>query len=174
MFIFVSLAVIGFVFLAVSALFGDHAADHEVAIEAAHEVSFGEHPSPFSLRVISLFLTAFGAGGAMARINGASYVVASAIGTGAGVVVGYAGYKLISFFMRQQSTSVIESEELAGAIGQVSIAIPPNGVGQVSVLAGEKRLYTLARAATPGVGIEEGAQVKIVRAAGNTVYVEKI
>ncbi len=54
MMIFVAIAVAGFIFLAVSALFGDH--DHEVHVEA-HDVGLGDHPSPFSLRVISLFIS---------------------------------------------------------------------------------------------------------------------
>jgi len=171
MMIFVAIAVTGFIFLAVSALFGDH--DHEVHVEA-HDVGLGEHPSPFSLRVISLFLTAFGAAGAMARAYGTGYTVASAIGTGAGLVVGFAGYKLIMFFMGQQASSLVESEDMVGAIGQVSVTIPPGGVGQVSVAVREKRIYPMARAASADISIEQGAQVKVVRSAGNTVYVEKL
>lgn len=173
MFIFVGIALTGFVLLAVAALFGDHHGDH--AIEAAHEVAIGEHPSPFSLRVISLFLTAFGATGAIARLAGAGNLAASAAGTAGGAVVGFAGYKLIAFFMRQQATSLTEAEDLVGAIGHVSVAIPPGGVGQVHVTVHEKRLYPMARAAAAaGGGIEEGARVKIVSSTGNTVYVEKV
>lgn len=174
MFTFVAIAVVGCFFLVVSALFGEFGADHDVAIEAAHEISFGEHPSPFSLRVISLFLTAFGAAGAIARLYGTGYAVASAIGMGAGLVVGFAGYKLISFFMGQQASSIMEAEDLVGAIAQVSVAIPSGGVGQVSVAVGEKRIYPMARAAAADAPIEEGAQVKIVRSLGNVVYVEKL
>lgn len=172
MLIFASIAAVGFLFLLISALFGG--GDHDVHLEAAHEVSFGDHPSPFSLRVISLFLTAFGAAGTMAHLGGASYIVCSAVGTGAGLVVGFAGYKLISFFMGQQSSSAVESEDLVGKLAQVSVAIPAGGVGQVNVSLNEKRLYPMARAAAAGGIFEEGTQVKIVRSAGNTVYVEKV
>lgn len=168
---FLLIALVGLFFLLVSALFG-HDTDH--SIETAHEVAFADHPSPFSLRVISLFLTAFGATGAMARMYGLGHAASSAIGIGAGLVVGFAGYKLIALFMGQQSSSLIESDEMVGAVGQVSIAIPQGGVGQVSVSVNEKRLYPMARAAAAGVSIEEGAQVKVVRSTGNTVYVEKL
>ena len=81
MFTFVSIALVGLFLLVVSALFGDHHVDHDVTIETAHEVSFGEHPSPFSLRVISLFATAFGAAGSIAFSAGAGYALSTAAGT---------------------------------------------------------------------------------------------
>lgn len=168
---FIVIALVGLLFLVVSALFGDHDADH--SLETAHEVSFAEHPSPFSLRVISLFLTAFGSVGAMARLYGAGYTVSVASGLGAGLIVGFAGYKLISLFMSQQSTSTVEADDLVGVIGQVSVSIPDGGVGQVSVVVNEKRLYPMARAAAAGA-IGEGTQVRIVRSTGNTVVVEKL
>lgn len=174
MFIFVAIALTGFVLLLIAALFGEAHGDHEVAVEAAHEISMGDHPSPFSLRVVSLFLTAFGAAGALARIGGAGYVLASVVGTAAGAVVGYVGYKLIAFFMRQQASSTVESDDLVGVVGQVSVAIPPDGIGQVNVVVREKRMYPSARATAAGAGIEEGARVKIVSSSGNTVYVEKV
>lgn len=168
---FIVIALVGLLFLVVSALFGDHDADH--SLETAHEVSFAEHPSPFSLRVISLFLAAFGSVGAMARLYGAGYTVSVAAGIGAGLVVGYAGYKLISLFMGQQSSSLIEADELLGAVGQVSVGIPEGGVGQVNVVVKEKRLYPMARAVSAGA-IGEGEQVRIVRSMGNTVFVERL
>jgi membrane protein implicated in regulation of membrane protease activity len=168
---FILIALIGLFFLIVSALFGDHDADH--SIETAHEVAFAEHPSPFSLRVISLFLTAFGAVGAMARLYGLGYTGSTVAGILAGAVVGFAAYKLISLFMGQQSSSGIEAEELVGIVGQVSVAIPDGGLGQVSVVVKEKRVYPMARAASAGV-IVEGTEVRIVRSTGNTVYVERL
>jgi membrane-bound ClpP family serine protease len=168
---FIVIALVGLFFLVVSALFGDHDADH--SLETAHEVSFAEHPSPFSLRVISIFLTAFGSVGAMARIYGAGYTVSVASGIGAGLVVGFAAYKLISLFMGQQSSSLIEADELLGAVGQVSVGIPEGGVGQINVVVKEKRLYPMARAVSAGA-IGEGEQVRIVRSQGNTVFVERV
>lgn len=168
---FIVIALVGLFFLVVSALFGDHDADH--SLETAHEVSFAEHPSPFSLRVISLFLTAFGSVGAMARLYGAGYTVSVGSGIGAGLVVGFAAYKLISVFMGQQSSSIIEPDALVGAVGQVSVGIPDGGVGQVNVVVKEKRLYPMARAASAGA-IGEGEQVRIVRSMGNTVVVERL
>jgi len=168
---FIVIALVGLLFLVVSALFGDHDADH--SLETAHEVSFAEHPSPFSLRVISLFLAAFGSVGAMARLYGAGYTVSVAAGIGAGLVVGYAGYRLISLFMGQQSSSLIEADELLGAVGQVSVGIPEGGVGQINVVVKEKRLYPMARAVSAGA-IGEGEQVRIVRSMGNTVFVERL
>ena len=173
MLIFVAIALTGFFFLLTSALFGDGDHDADAADADSDASGGGDHPSPFSLRVISLFMTAFGAAGAMTRLAGGGYVAATAVGTAAGAVVGFAGYKLIYFFMRQQSSSLLSAEELTGATAEVSVAIPADGVGQVNVVLNEKRLHPMARASAAGVSIEEGARVKIVRSAGNTVYVER-
>lgn len=171
--VFIIIAMVGFVFLLISALFG-HDTDHDFHLEAAHEVSFGEHPSPFSTRVISLFMVAFGAAGAIAHIYGMGITGASLVGLGAGLIVAFSGYKLIELFMQQQSTSVVTEEQLVGTVGQVSVAIPADGVGQISVEVNEKRMYPMARAAAAGTTFPEGVQVKIVRSSGSTVYVDKV
>ena len=173
MLIFVAIASVGFLLLLISALFGEHDTDHDAGLETAHEIGFADHPSPFSLRIISLFFTAFGACGALARIAGASVLMASVAGTAGGLVVGFAGYHLIAFFMRQQASSLIPDEDLVGVVGQVSVAIPPDGLGQISVAVNEKRLHPSARASAAGLSFQEGERVKIVSSSGNTVYVEK-
>jgi membrane-bound ClpP family serine protease len=75
--------------------------------------------------------------------------------------------------MGQQSSSLIEADELLGAVGQVSVGIPEGGVGQINVVVKEKRLYPMARAVSAGA-IGEGEQVRIVRSMGNTVFVERL
>ena len=171
--VFLSIAALGFLLLLISAVGGDHGGDHDVSVDA-HDVAFGDHPSPFSLRIISLFLTTFGAIGALSRLAGWGYLVSSAMGTGAGFGVGFAGYKIISFFMRQQASSAVESEDLVGVVGQVSVAIPANGVGQVSVTVRDKRMYPSARASDAGGAFAEGERVRVVSSSGNAVYVEKL
>lgn len=173
MLVFAAIGMVGFFFLIITALFGgDHEADH--GLEGGHDLGHDAGgPSPFSLRIISLFLTGFGATGAMARSYGLGYPLSSAAGVATGVVVGFAGFKLIEFFMQQQASSTLAEEDLVGALGQVSVAIPAGGMGQVGLTAKGRRLYPSARAAG-NAAIEEGAQVKVVRSAGNEVVVERV
>ena len=168
MLVFATIGMVGFFFLIVTALFGgDHDADH--GFEGGHDAG----PSPFSLRIISLFLTGFGATGAIARSYGMGYPLSSAAGVATGFVVGFAGLKLVGFFMQQQASSTVTDEDLVGTVGQVSVAIPAGGLGQVGLTVKGQRIYPSARAAGDAA-IEDGAQVKVVRSAGNQVVVERI
>lgn len=173
MLVFVAIAFVGLVLLLVSALFGDHGdlggVDHDHGTGVHGEA--GE-PSPLSLRVICLFLTAFGAVGAIARQYEASYMTSSLSGAAAGLVVGLAGWQLILLFWRQQASSTFSTEELTGLLGQVTTEIPVSGVGQVSIVAKSQRTYQRARAKDGG-RIQEGAQVKVLECSGDTVVVER-
>lgn len=173
MLIFVLIGMVGFFFLIVSALFGGgHDVDH--GFEAGgHDLGHEAGPSPFSLRVISLFLTAFGATGAIARSYDLGYPLSSGLGVGAGLGIGFAGFKLIEFFMHQQASSTIGEQDLEGAVGAVSVAIPAGGIGQVGITVRGQRMYSPARA-SGDIAIEEGAQVKVVHCAGNQVFVERV
>ncbi len=169
--IFVIIGMVGFFFLIVSALFGGHDVDHGFE-PGGHELGH-EGASPFSLRVISLFLTAFGATGAIARSYNLGYPLSTGLGMGAGLVVGFVGFRLIDFFMRQQASSIVGEEDLVGALGEVAVAIPAGGLGQVGVTVRGKRMYSPARA-TGDIAIEEGTSVKVVRCSGNQVFVERV
>lgn len=171
MLVFAAIGMVGFFFLIITALFGgDHDADH--GFEGGHDLGH-EGPSPFSLRIISLFLTGFGATGAIARSYGLGFPASSGLGVSTGLVLAFAGFKLIEFFMHQQASSTVAEEDLVGAIGQVSVAVPAGGMGQVGLTVKGKRLYPSARA-EGGVVIEEGAQIKVVRSAGNEVVVQRV
>ncbi len=170
MLVFVIIGLVGFFFLIVSALFGG---DHDGGLDHDHDIGHDVGPNPFSLRIISLFLTGFGATGAIGQSYGLGYPVSAAIGVVSGAIMGYAGYSLIHMFMRQQASSTVSDEDMVGILGQVSVAIPAGGLGQVEVLVRGKRHYPSARALREEA-IAEGAQVKVVRCAGNQVVVEKI
>ncbi len=177
MIVFLIVAFVGVFFLIFSALLGgDHdvSADHEFHFEHGYEAGSdhegGSGPSPFSLRIISLFLTAFGAIGAIVRYNGVSYVLSSVSGLVGGVVIGGMGLQMMRFFWRQQATSTICSDDLIYASAEVKTAIPPSGVGQVSVVVKSQLRYMSARS-QDGNPIEEGAIVKIVACPGGGAVV---
>ena len=170
MLIFAVVGMVGFFFLLVSALFGgdDHAG------EVGHDHDMGhEGPSPFSLRVISMFLTGFGAVGAVSMAYNLGYPISAGLGVVMGVVLGFAAFKLIQFFMRQQASSTVDDADLLGVIGEVSIAIPAGGQGQVGLTVKGQRKYPTARAAGDKA-IDQGAAVKVIHSAGNQVTVERI
>ena len=181
MLVFFVLALVGLAFLLLSAVFGgdhDFSAEHEFSFEHGYEVGSdhesGGGPGPFSLRVISLFVTAFGAVGAIGRYYDASYVLSSFLGFVGGTLVGAAGLQIMRFFWRQQATSTVCSDDLISSTAEVKTAIPPSGVGQISVVVKNQLRYMPARS-KEGIGIEEGAIVKIVACpGGSSVIVERV
>ncbi len=180
MLVFLILAIGGAVFLLISAMLGgDHdlSTDHEFHFEHGYEAASGHDgeggPSPLSIRVISLFVTAFGAIGAISRYNGASYVLSSILGLVGGVLVGGVGFQIMRFFWKQQATSTVGSEDLINCSAEVKTAIPDSGVGQISLVVKNQLRYMPARS-RDGKGIEEGATVKIVVCpGGDTVIVDR-
>ncbi len=181
MLIFLVLALVGVAFLLFSAVLGgDHdlSADHEFSFEHGYEAGSdhegGGGPGPFSLRVISLFVTAFGAVGAISRYYGASYILSSFLGFIGGILIGAAGLQIMRFFWRQQATSTVCSDDLISSNAEVKTAIPPSGVGQISVVVKNQLRYMPART-KEGIGIEEGATVRIVACpGGGSVVVERV
>src|SRR6185369_5954478 len=101
MLVFALIGMAGFFFLIVSAVFGG---DHDHGMEHDHDAGHDAGPSWFSTRVISLFLTGFGATGAIARSYELGYPASSGLGVATGAVVAFAGLRLIGFFMHQQAS----------------------------------------------------------------------
>jgi len=180
MIVFVSLAFLGFAFLLISAIFGgDHdTGDHDIGADAdgdfddGHDVVVHEGPSPFSVRVIAVFITTLGAAGAIARHCGVSYPWSTVIGTVSGIAAGWVALMLLRFSYAQQATSSVNGSEMVGMVGEVKTAIPSAGVGQVSVVVKSQRFYQIARS-KGGLQIEEGASVRIVEYLGECVIVER-
>jgi membrane-bound ClpP family serine protease len=120
-----------------------------------------------------LFVTTFGAAGAVARNYGLSYPLCSLIGMACGLVTGTAGWQLLRVLWKQQASSTVTRDDIVGAAGEVKTAIPEGGVGQVSIVARGQRLYPMARSAD-GKAVEEGALVKVLESAGDCVVVERL
>jgi len=180
--VFLIITGVGFLFLLISALAGgDHeVGGHEFHLEHDHDVGHdheasegGGSPSPFSMRIIAIFLTAFGAAGAIARYYSLSYTMSSLVGLGGGFVVAFITFELITFFYHQQASSTVSSSDLLNSLAEVKIEIPAAGLGQVSVLVKNQRLYFPARS-KDAIKIGIGSSVKIVECPGDSVVVQKL
>lgn len=164
--VFLGIAALGFVFLIVALLFG------EVFEFFDHGIDMDHGPGLLSTRVIAVFITAFGAFGAIAMVNGASTGIASAIGAGSGIV--FAGLMVTfgRFLYRQQASSDVSATDLVGRPARVTVAIPPNGVGQVRCRIGEELVDKIAQS-RGGMAIPENTAVEIAEVLGETVIVKK-
>ena len=147
---------------------GDHELSHEMAV--GHDVDHGAGPNPFSTRIISAFLTAFGVGGIVGRYYGFSHPLSSAIGVVSGVVMASIVYQFAKILYSQQASSELRMAGLVGTMAEVSVAIPPNGVGQIVLQSGGERTEHIARSAG-GAAIARGSQVRITSIGGDSLTV---
>src|SRR5262245_25736184 len=155
--------------LLVGELFGgDHELSHEMA--AGHDIDHGGGPSLFSSRIIAALLTAFGAGGVVGRYSGRVHPLASGIGVISGVAMASVVYQFAKILYSQQASSELRMAGLVGTQAEVSVAIPPNGVGQIVVQNRGERTEHIARSAG-ATTIARGSQVTITSVGGDSVLV---
>jgi membrane protein implicated in regulation of membrane protease activity len=173
MLIYAAIGMFGLLFLLVMLFLGDIGGDHEIS---AHDLSVGHDdlghggPSMFSARIMASFLTAFGVGGVVARYYSLSYPASSIVGIVSGVVMSRAVYQFAKILYAQQASSLLPMAKLVGQSAEVSVAIPPDGVGQVTVTFGGERSDHIARSAD-GQAVPRGAEVTITGLRGDSVVV---
>lgn len=166
--VFIILAVVGLMLLLISAFFGVFGDD----IEAAPEVE-GGGPHFLSLRSIAVFLTAFGTVGAIARYYNLSVMLSSLWGVLAGAAMSGIYILAMNLVRSQEASSLIESKDLIGLTGRVTVAIPADGLGEVSCTVKAQVTRRLARSKNRQA-IPEGAIVRITEVQGDVVLVETV
>ena len=164
--VFLGIAAVGFVFLITALIFG------EIFEFFDHDVDMDHGPGILSSRVIAVFITAFGAFGAIASSSGYSNGISSAVGAGSGFVFGGVMAMFGKFLYGQQSSSDVLAGDLVGRPARVIIAIPANGVGQVRCRIGEELVDKIAQS-RGGIAIPENTAVEIAEVLGETVIVKK-
>ena len=166
--LFVIIGAIGFVFLIASLVLGDlfemfggHA---DISADAT---DFGL----FDSRVIAVFITAFGGFGAIGVQTGFGAAVSSIIGLLGGVVFGFVVSSFGRFLVGQQASTTVTDETLVGRMAQVTVAIKPGEIGQITCRVGDERVEKIARAVGENE-IKAGALVTVASIAGDSVIVE--
>ena len=163
MFIFIALAVIGIVLVAISAFLG-----HD--FDAHPELEVGGI-GLFSLRALSIFIMTFGTVGALVRWTDRTPIVSSLWGLLAGVLM-YALYVAAMQMIRsQQASSLIEDRELVGLTALVTVAIPAEGLGEVTCRLKSQTTRRMARSAQR-LPVAEGALVRVRELHGDVLLVE--
>ncbi len=172
MLIYAGIALVGFVFLLVMLFVGDlFGHDHDLV---GHEVAgdFGG-PSVFSSRIMAAFVTAFGVGGVVARYYDLSHPAASGVGIASGVLMAGLVYQFARILYSQQASSELQMTRLVGRTAEVSVAIPANGVGQISLSVSGERTEHLARS-KDGQAFPRGSEVTITALRGDSVVVTQV
>jgi membrane protein implicated in regulation of membrane protease activity len=174
MLIYAAIGAFGFLFLIVMLFLGDFSGgDHDLGGHDAHvEPSGVDHggPSVFSARMMAAFLTAFGVGGVVGRYYDLSHPAASGVGVVSGIVMAGLVYQFAKMLYSQQASVEVRMPGLVGRSAEVSVAIPPGGVGQISLMASGERSEHIARAAG-GQAIPRGAEVIVTGLRGDSLVV---
>lgn len=166
--VFLALSSVGFVFLVVALFFGE-VFEHFDAT-ADHDFSHGG-PSFFSVRILSVFITAFGGFGAVATHYGLGALGASGVGFLSGVFFAGLIYAFAWFLYSQQASTDVHTRDVVGQTARVVVSIPASGVGQVRCQVGEQLVDKIARS-SDGRAVPENVAVTIVDVLGETVVVE--
>jgi membrane protein implicated in regulation of membrane protease activity len=148
---------------------GDHDAHFEVH---GHDMDQGHGPSIFSARIMATFLTAFGAGGAVARYFNLSHPASAGVGVTAGVVMAGIVYQFAKVLYSQQASSEVVMHNLVGRTAEVTVGIPEGGVGQITITLSGERSTHIARP-SDGHAISMGQEVTITALRGDSVIVER-
>jgi hypothetical protein len=165
---FLAIAVFGFVFVIASSILGD-VFDHG---DFGHDAGGHGGPSLLSSRTISVFVTAFGAFGAIGIHLGYGVGVSTAMGMGGGLLFALLIYAFAAFLYSQQASSHIRTSDIIGNTAQVSVAIPKGGVGQVRCTLGDTVVEKVARTVS-GQEIPVNTLVKIQNLVGDVAVVER-
>jgi hypothetical protein len=166
--VFLAISAAGFLFLILALFFGE-IADH---LDGSLDHDFGHGgPSFFSVRIISVFITAFGGFGSVATHYGFAVLAASGIGFLSGATFAGLIYAFASFLYGQQASTDVHPRDVVGQAARVVVSIPRDGVGQVRCQVGEQLLDKIART-KDGAPVPENAVVTVTDVLGEAVIVE--
>jgi membrane protein implicated in regulation of membrane protease activity len=175
--IYVSMAVIGLLFLMLSAfgVGGDHDVGGDVGGglgAVGHDLS-ASGVSPLSLPLIATFLGTSGGTGAMLHSGGLDPITTAGASAVVGVVAFIGIYYFMSnFLVASQSSSSVHEKEFEGKTGMVTETIPASGVGAIALTVRGTRTVVSARSG--GERIPIGAEVSVKRVTDSVAHVEEI
>ena len=167
--VFLAIAAVGFLVLLLSLFFGGIFDHFDGGLD--HDVDHGG-PGFFSTRVISVFVTAFGAFGAIATHYSLDPLPASGSGFAGGLILATPIFLFARCLYSQQATSESRSADLVGQIARVTVAIPAGGIGQIRCRVGEELIDKVART-RQGEPVPENVSVRVEEVLGETVIVTR-
>lgn len=165
--VFLAISGVGFLFLVLSFAFGE--VFEHFGIDA---VDLDHGPSFFSIRVLSVFVTAFGGAGAIAVSSGLGVVPSAGAGILAGLAFSWVIYQFARFLFGQQATTELHAADIVGRTARVLVAIPAGGTGQIRCQVGEEMIDKLARAAGDEA-LPENAMVRVEQLLGEIAIVRR-
>jgi len=174
--------VLGFVFVAFSAIFGHLFGDHGHVegsgghAEAGADSSDAPGISLFSPIVMAAFVAAFGALGLIFTQFDAtkSPLVSAPLSGVTALIIALGLVGVLRKVMRAaDSSSESQVATLAGMVATVNTPIPASGVGEIAYVQAGTR-YTAPAREESGVAVPAGSAVTITRVVGTQFYVKSV
>ena len=169
----------GSAFDAHGAHIGHMGGDHGALPGHGHpEVGWAQHSlstfSPLSPTTISAFVTAAGGMGYVSmKWWEWSPLNASLLAAASGLIFAAIVFGLFSFIFRvTQGSSLLELDALVGVEADVTLALPPGGLGEVTYVRGGQRCVMAARCGD-AAGVEKGSKVVIKSVSATEFVVEE-
>lgn len=132
---------------------------------------FGGKANPFSLRAIAAFAAFFGSVGTVMTYYDQPFWVTLVFSVVSGAVGWLAAWGITLFFVRQAATTQIGEKDFIGQTGNVTVPIPNDGFGTVSVNVGGQMMNLPAQC--PNESLNAGVSVTVVSKTGATLIVRK-
>jgi hypothetical protein len=165
--IFLIIGALGLAFLVMSLIFGEFFEVFDIGADLEAGDGGG---GVFSLKAMSVFVTAFGGVSALSVYKGIGVLPSIALGVTGGFVMAGLVYYFGRLLYAQQSSSHIDTADLVGCKAVVVVGIPAGGSGQVRCLFGESMVEKIARS-RDGRPIPQHAAVLIEEVFGESVIV---
>lgn len=163
MILYLAIALVGVLFLIVTAFLG----------EVFDFLHVDDGASPLSGKVIATALTAFGATGMLTRYAGWDDLIGAATSFVAALFIGASVWWATGALNRQAGSTETTMSSMRGRLAEVTIGIPAGSVGEVLLTASMSTRALIARSAD-GSAIAAGTTVRIIETVGNTVIVEPV
>lgn len=170
MILFLTVAFVGFLLVAMSVLFGGDG-DFEIG-EMAGDIDHGGSPGVLNLKVIAMALCGWGVAGGIAHALGAERMMASIIGIGGAVVLGGVGLVIMKLFYGSQAPFSIGDADYVGIIGRTLYDIPKDGLGQIICNIKGTSLTLMAKV-EKGQKLSKDTIVEIISKQGGMVIVKE-
>ncbi len=163
--VFLSLAAVGLFLLLISAFSGHHMDFHS-------DIDHGGGGF-LSIRAFAVFFTAFGIVGALGEHYGLTTAWSSVWGLISGAVLVGVYMGSMELVKSQQASSLVADSELVGLTARVTVAIPGDGLGEVSCVVKSRAARRMARSKA-GQTFTEGQIVRIAELQGDICLVDRL
>jgi membrane protein implicated in regulation of membrane protease activity len=153
---------VGLILTLVTTLFGSHSLQMDVNLDSSHSVQ-GHGHSPINFTTILAFLTGFGGTGyILLKNNGLNGVLILLVALGIGFLIAALLFIFLSkVLMRDENVMKEANYEIEGTLGTITVAIPPQGTGEMKYILGGTTRSVGVRGQR-GEEIAKGAKVVIV------------